>query len=91
MTKITRLFWLLIVVTPTIVMMGGCVETKLPKATGKGAINAINAMPASPTVQFLIEGRALSDIDFKNSIGGQEFDDITYNFNFEVTFLRFYF
>ena len=87
MTKITRLFWLLIVVTPTIVMMSSCGETKLPKATGKGTINAINAMPASPTVQFLIEGRTLGDIDFKNSIGGQEFDDITYNFNFEVTFL----
>jgi hypothetical protein len=68
-------------------MMGGCGETKLPKATGKGAINAINAMPASPTVQFLIEERALGDIDFKNSTGVKEFDDITYNFNFEVTFL----
>lgn len=87
MTRITRLFWLLIVVTPTIVMMSGCVETKLPKATGKGAINAINAMPASPTVKFLIEEQALGDIDFKNSTGVQEFDDITYNFNFEVTFL----
>ena len=50
MTGITRLFWLLIVATPTIVMMGGCAETTLPEATGKSAINAINAMPASPTV-----------------------------------------
>ena len=87
MTVITRLFCSMIVVAPAIVMMGGCAETALPEATGKGTINAINAMPASPTVQFLIEERALGDIDFKNSTGVQEFDDLTYNFNFEVTFL----
>ena len=88
MTKITKLFWLLTVATSTIVMMSGCGETKLPKATGKGTINAINAMPASSTVRFLIEERAFGDIDFKNSTEVKEFDDITYNFNFEVTFLE---
>ncbi len=64
-------------------MLGGCAETSLPEATGKGTINMINAMPASPSVAFLIEERVLGGVAYKVAHGAQSFDDLTYNFNFE--------
>lgn len=64
-------------------MLGGCAETTLPQATGKGSINALNAMPASPAVGFLIEERLLGTVGYKTTLGAQAFDDLTYNFNFE--------
>lgn len=67
--------------------LGGCdLESSLPEATGKGAINALNAMPASPAVAFLIEQRALGNLTYKSTIGDQSFDDLTYTFRFEVLF-----
>ena len=64
-------------------MLGGCAETSLPEATGKGTINMINAMPASPSVAFLIEERILGGVAYKVAHGAQSFDDLPYNFNFE--------
>lgn len=69
-----------------VALLGGCSETSLPKATGKGSINAINAMPASPSVGFLIEERLLGSIDYKQELGAFPFDDLSYNFNFDFLF-----
>lgn len=63
--------------------LSGCSESELAQATGKGSINAINAMPTSPQVAFLIEERALGSLAYKSSLGAQPFDDLSYNFNFD--------
>ena len=86
MTGITGIIRPLIVAALAAAILGGCAETSLPEATGKGTINTINAMPASPSVVFLIEERVLGSVGYKTALGGQPFDDLTYNFNFEFTF-----
>ena len=73
----------LLVAVIALTSLVGCSETAFQEATGKGTINAINAMPASPTVGFLIEERALGSIGYKQSHGAQPFDDLSYTFNFE--------
>ena len=83
MTGMTGIFRALIVAALAAAMLGGCAETSLPEATGKGTINMINAMPASPSVAFLIEERILGGVAYKVAHGAQSFDDLTYNFNFE--------
>ena len=85
MTGMARHFGALIVLA--VVMLGGCAETTLPEATGKGTINALNAMPASPSVGFLIEERFLGSVSYKGTLGAQRYDDLSYNFNFDITFL----
>ena len=83
MTGMTGIFRALTVAVFATAILGGCAETSLPEATGKGTINMINAMVASPSVGFLIEERALGAVAYKGAHGAQSFDDLTYNFNFE--------
>jgi hypothetical protein len=83
MTGMTGIFRALIVAALAAALLGGCTETSLPEATGKGTINMINAMSASPAVGFLIEERVLGSVPYKSAHGAQAFDDLTYNFNFE--------
>jgi len=61
-------------------------ETSLPTATGKANIWAINAIPTSPEIGFLIEERALDAIDFKANSSPQARDDLSYTFHFEAVF-----
>ncbi len=83
----TRYFRALIVSALAVATLSGCAETALPQATGKGTINAINAMPGSPPVTFLIEERFLGGVGYKEALGAQPFDDLSYNFNFEYIVL----
>ena len=87
MTRMTRYFRALIVSALAVATLSGCAETALPQATGKGTINAINAMPGSPPVTFLIEERFLGGVGYKEALGAQPFDDLSYNFNFEYIVL----
>ena len=87
MTGMTRYFRALIVSALAVAILAGCTETQLPQATGKGTINAINAMPASPSVSFFIEERFLGGVSYKGTLGPQPFDDLSYNFNFQFTVL----
>lgn len=80
----TRIF-LLIAVLTAIATSGCSGESNLPTATGKGAVRAINAIPTSPAVNFLIEQRQIGTVDYKRSSQTQSFDDLDYTFNFEVT------
>lgn len=64
--------------------LGGCTESQRPTATGKGAIRAVHAMPSGPDVNFLIEERSLGTLAFRGATSTQQFDDLTYNFNFDV-------
>ena len=69
-------------------VLGACGDgTSLPTATGKANIRAINAIKTSPEVGFLIEERILGSIDFRQISSLNEYDDLDYNFNFEVFFL----
>jgi hypothetical protein len=77
-----RIFLLLAVVA-TFFVAACTSESSLPNPTGKGAISAINGIPGSPEVTFLIEQRLIGGIRYQNSSPPVEYDDFTYNFNFE--------
>ena len=61
-------------------------DTKLPNPTGKASVRAINAIPGSPEVSFLIEERNLGSVGYKNVTPTQRYDDFSYTFNFEVVY-----
>lgn len=63
--------------------LGGCTDSQRPEATGKGTIRAIHAVPTGSEVTFLIEERSLGNLSYKASTAAQDFDDLTYDFNFD--------
>ncbi|HEX2138944.1 MAG TPA: DUF4397 domain-containing protein, partial [Woeseiaceae bacterium] len=67
-------------------LSGGCTETQRESATGKGSIRGIHAMSTAPDVNFLIEERSVGTLSYRGMTGAQAFDDLTYNFNFDVRF-----
>jgi hypothetical protein len=64
--------------------LGACTESQRPEAGGKGTIRAIHAAPTVGDATFLIEERSLGTLSYKNSSSTQEFDDLTYAFNFDA-------
>ena len=64
--------------------MGGCAETAFEEATGEGSIRGINSIVTSPLLTFLIEERSIGDTNFKQTAGFAEYDDLTYNFSFDI-------
>jgi hypothetical protein len=67
------------------VILGACAkESSLPKATGEAAIRALNAIPASPEIAFLIEERAIGAAATKAITDTTEWDDLAYTFNFQT-------
>ena len=58
--------------------------SKFPEATGKGSIQAINAISTSPSISFLIEERAIGSLDFETASRKTSYDDLEYTFNFEA-------
>jgi hypothetical protein len=74
----------LLLLAATVLALVGCTESQRPEATGKGTVRGIHAVPTGQDVTFLIEERSLGNISYKNSTGNQEFDDLTYNFNFDA-------
>ena len=80
---IRRLFALAAIVV-VVAAAGGCAESTRGSATGKGEIRGINAIVTAPDVTFLIEERGLGNLSFKGSSGFQSFDDLSYNFNFDL-------
>ena len=61
-------------------------DPSLPEATGKGSIRAINAIPTSPDVSFLIEERRISSVVYQGATSRVSYDDLNYTFNFEVLY-----
>ena len=79
--------FLLLVGCICMLALSGCGgESSLPVATGKGSIRAINAIPTSPSIAFLIEERTLANVIYKQSSNTVRYDDLGYIFNFEVLF-----
>ena len=61
-------------------------QPDLPEPSGKASVRAINAIPASPAVNFSIEARGLSSIAYKGTSTTTRYDDFDYTFNFDVLF-----
>ncbi len=79
--------YLLIALLAAAIMATGCAkESDLPNPTGTGTVRAINAIPTSPDIRFLIEERLISNVSFKNQSDSQDWDDLDYTFNFDVRF-----
>lgn len=58
--------------------------SKFPDPTGKGSIQAINAIGTSPSISFLIEERTIANLDFKTGSSKTPYDDFEYTFNFDA-------
>jgi hypothetical protein len=61
-------------------------EPGLPDPSGKASVRAINAIPASPTINVFIEARGIGSMTYKNSTPTERYDDLDYTFNFDVLF-----
>lgn len=62
----------------------GCSKSALDQATGKGTIKAIHASTGLGPVQFRIEERLLSTINYREVLAGSRFDDLSYAFHFDA-------
>jgi hypothetical protein len=58
--------------------------SKFPDPTGKGSIQAINAISTSPNIAFRVEERSIGNINFKSASSKTPFDDFEYNLNFDA-------
>jgi hypothetical protein len=66
-------------------LLGACTgESSRPVATGKGAVRAINTIPTSPAISFLIEKRTIGLAEYSNATSRTNFDDLGYIFNFQA-------
>jgi len=76
---------LVVLASVGVLLLGACTsDSKLPNPTGKGSIRAINAIKGSPEIGFLIEERLLAGIAYKTSTSPAQYDDFSYDFNFEI-------
>ena len=82
----TRSTLLAIIAATAVAGCGG--DSSLPEATGDGTIRMINAIPTSPEVGFLIEERVLDTVAYKSNSSPQNWDDLTYTFNFDISRLQ---
>jgi len=65
--------------------MAGCPDSNNNAVVaGEGTIQALHAIPDLGTVSFLIEETTLASLSFKQSSGTTEFDNLEYDFRFEV-------
>lgn len=68
-----------------VVSLGACSsDSQFPDAKGKGNVRAINAISTSPPFSFLIEERTIGAVEYRTSTTTSSYDDLEYNFNFEV-------
>ncbi len=74
----------LVATLAVVIAVSSCVKSSRPVATGKGDIRGINAVVTAPNISFLIEERPLADMGYKETSGFNNFDDLTYNFNFDI-------
>ena len=77
--------YVILAVCMATVTLGACAkDSSFPKATGEGAIRALNAIPASPEIVFLIEERLLGTVTSKGVTATTVWDDLEYTFNFQT-------
>lgn len=64
-------------------LASGCAETQRPEATGKANMRGLHAIVDAPEAAFLIEERSLGAISYKGVTSVNEFDDLSFTFNFD--------
>jgi len=84
MVSIVRRTGALLALAALAAVMAGCAKSSQPIATGKGEIRGINAIVGAPEVQFRIEERNIGSIAFKQGTTYDRYDNLTYNFNFDL-------
>lgn len=67
-----------------LLVAGGCADSTREEATGKGRIRGINAVDTAPELTFRIEERNIDNVSFKQTTAFSTFDDLSYNFNFDL-------
>ncbi len=78
----------LLLVVALLAAVASCTsDSPLPTATGKGTIRAINAIVGSPSIGFRIQERFLGSVDYQGATGSNRYDDINYDFNFDIQLL----
>ena len=65
-------------------LFAACGSSNNETVTGKGSIRAINAAPDIGVVNFLIEELVLGSLDFKEISGTADYDNLQYDFNFDL-------
>lgn len=70
----------------TIVLIGflSACSSSSNSVTGKGSVRGIHAIPELGTVNFMIEETVLSSLNYKEASGTAEYDDLNYDFGFEI-------
>mgnify|MGYP001817944046 CR=1 FL=1 len=76
--------FLLLACVSTLLLAACTSDSQLPNPTGKGTIRAINAIPGSPEIGFLIEEFSLGGVVYKASSAPTDYDDFSYNFSFQI-------
>ena len=66
--------------------LGACSSgsSDVEEATGEGSISGLHAISDLGPVNFMIEETTIANIDYKEFSGIVEYDDLTYNFNFDI-------
>ena len=67
-----------------LMVVSGCAKTSRVEATGKGSIRGINSIVTAPEINFMIEERTIGAATYKGAAGFAEFDDLSYDFNFDI-------
>ncbi len=62
----------------------GCAESDQEKATGKATLRAVHGIVDAPDLVFRIEARSLGTVTYAASSAAAEYDDLLYNFNFDI-------
>jgi len=79
---------LILLACTSALLLGACgKDSPLPVATGKATIRAINAIPTSPEIAFLIEELAIGTVSYQAMSPQAEYDDLDYTFNFDVLYI----
>jgi hypothetical protein len=77
--------YVLLAISMAAAFLGACAgESNFPVATGEGAVRALNAIPASPEVAFLIEELLLGAASSKGVTATKVYDNLNYTFNFQT-------
>ena len=84
MFLLIRRLSVLVATLAVVAAVSSCAESTRAVATGKGNIRGINAIVTAPDILFLIEERSLGSVSFKGTSGFSPFDDLTYDFNFDL-------
>jgi hypothetical protein len=76
--------WSLLALTGLLTLAAGCSESAFDQATGKGWVRGINSVADSPQLFFVIAEQAEGGITFREAVGFNEWDDLSYNFSFDL-------